>query len=221
MSKTVIRAIVILIGTYIMAQAIADIGATKLVEIGGVVMPGGTFIFALTFTLRDMIHKRLGREWARMAIFTAAALNVLLAVYMLILSRLPSPDFFALGDSWNAIFAIVPAITIGSIVAELASELTDTEVYHFWKTRFPAAPPWSRVLVSNAVSLPVDSFVFTRLAFGLLPPVFGAEAMPFGAAVTRIVAGQILYKAAVTVLSLPLIYTVEDKPIQEAAIAAD
>jgi uncharacterized integral membrane protein (TIGR00697 family) len=155
MSKTVIRAIVILIGTYIMAQAIADIGATKLIEIGGVVMPGGTFIFALTFTLRDMIHKRLGREWARMAIFTAAALNVLLAVYMLILSRLPSPDFFALGDSWNAIFAIVPAITIGSIVAELASELTDTEVYHFWKTRFPAAPQWSRVLVSNAVAYPL------------------------------------------------------------------
>jgi len=221
MSKTVIRAIVILIGTYIMAQAIADIGATKLVEIGGVVMPGGTFIFALTFTLRDMIHKRLGREWARMAIFTAAALNVLLAVYMLILSRLPSPDFFALGDSWNAIFAIVPAVTIGSIVAELASELTDTEVYHFWKTRFPAAPQWSRVLASNAVSLPIDSIVFTLLAFVLLPPVFGAEAMPFGAAFTRIVSGQILYKAAVTVLSLPLIYTVEDKPIQEAAIDAD
>ena len=221
MSKTVIRAIVLLVGTYVMAQAIADIGATKLIEIGGVVMPGGTFIFALTFTLRDMIHKRLGREWARMAIFTAAALNVLLAVYMLMLSRLPSPEFFALGDSWNAIFAIVPAITIGSIVAELASELTDTEVYHFWKTRFPAAPQWSRVLVSNAVSLPIDSIVFTLLAFVLLPPVFGAEAMPFGAAVTRIASGQILYKAAVTVLSLPLIYTVEDKPIQEAAIAAD
>ncbi len=218
MSKQTIRAVVLLVGTYIMCQAIADIGATKLVEIGGVVMPGGTFIFALTFTLRDMIHKRLGREWARMAIFTAAALNVLLAVYMLILSRLPSPDFFALGDSWNAIFAIVPAITIGSIVAELASELTDTEVYHFWKTRFPAAPQWSRVLVSNAVSLPIDSIVFTLLAFVLLPPVFGAEAMPFGAAITRIASGQILYKAAVTVVSLPLIYTVKDKMLTEAAV---
>ena len=216
MSKTTIRAIVLLIGTYVMAQAIADVGATKLVEIGGIVMPGGTFIFALTFTLRDMIHKRLGREWARIAIFTAAALNVLLAVYMLMLSRLPSPEFFALGDAWNTIFAIVPAITIGSIVAELVSELTDTEVYHFWKTRFPAAPQWSRVLVSNAVSLPIDSIVFTLLAFVLLPPVFGAEAMPFGAAVTRIASGQILYKAVVTVASLPLIYTVKDRQLVEA-----
>ena len=216
MTKTTIQAIVLLVGTYVMAQAIADIGATKLIEIGGVVMPGGTFIFALTFTLRDMIHKRLGREWARIAIFTAAALNVLLAVYMLMLSRLPSPEFFALGDAWNTIFAIVPAITIGSIVAELVSELTDTEVYHFWKTRFPAAPQWSRVLVSNAVSLPIDSIVFTLLAFVLLPPVFGAEAMPFGAAVTRIASGQILYKAVVTVASLPLIYTVKDRQLVEA-----
>lgn len=216
MSKQTIRAIVLLVGTYVMAQAIADIGATKLVEIGGVVMPGGTFIFALTFTLRDMIHKRLGREWARMTIFAAAGLNVLLAAYLLAISRLPSPDFFALGDAWRAIFAIVPAITIGSIVAELASELTDTEVYHFWKTRFPRAPQWSRVVASNFVSLPVDSIIFTALAFVLLPPLFGAESMPLGQAITRIASGQILYKAAVTLVSLPLIYTVEDRPLTEA-----
>lgn len=216
MSKQTIRAIVLLVGTYVMAQAIADIGATKLVEIGGVVMPGGTFIFALTFTLRDMIHKRLGREWARMTIFAAAGLNVLLAAYLLTISRLPSPDFFALGDAWRAIFAIVPAITIGSIVAELASELTDTEVYHFWKTRFPRAPQWSRVVASNFVSLPVDSIIFTVLAFVLLPPLFGAESMPLGQAITRIASGQILYKAAVTLVSLPLIYTVEDRPLTEA-----
>ena len=220
MSKTTIRAIVLLIGTYVMAQAIADVGATKLVEIGGIVMPGGTFIFALTFTLRDMIHKRLGREWARTAVFAAAGLNVLLAVYLFIISRLPSPDFFALGEAWSAIFAIVPAITIGSIVAELCSELTDTEVYHFWKTRFPRAPQWTRVVASNFVSLPIDSIVFTALAFVLLPPLFGAESMPLSQAITRIASGQILYKAAVTVVSLPLIYTVEDKPLNEA-IAAD
>lgn len=220
MSKTTIRAIVLLVGTYVMAQAIADIGATKLIEIGGVVMPGGTFIFALTFTLRDMIHKRLGREWARTAIFTAAALNILLAVYMMIIARLPSPDFFALGESWNAIFAIVPAITIGSIAAELVSELTDTEVYHFWKTKFPHLPQWTRVIASNFVSLPIDSIVFTALAFVLLPPLFGAESVPLAQAIGRVASGQILYKAVVTLISLPLIYTVEDRPLTEA-VATD
>ena len=219
MSKNTIRIIVWLVGLYVMCQAIADVGATKLVEIGGVVMPGGTFIFALTFTLRDMIHKRLGKDWARAAIVAAAGMNIILALYMAAIGRLPSPDLFALGDALGAIFAIVPAITIGSIAAEFASEMTDTEVYHFWKTRFPRAPQWSRVLVSNASSLPIDSIIFTLLAFVVLPPVFGAEAMPFGVAVARLASGQILYKAAVTLISLPLIYTIPDRPVDDLLLA--
>jgi uncharacterized integral membrane protein (TIGR00697 family) len=202
-----------LIGLYVASQLIADVAATKLVEIGGVVMPGGTFIFALTFTLRDIIHKRLGREWARAAIVLAAAFNLLLAGYMWVVAQLPSPVFFELGDAWAVIFSIVPAITIGSIIAELVSQTTDTEVYHFWKGRFPTWPQWTRVLVSNAVALPVDSIVFTLLAFVILPSLFGAQSMPLGVAVTRIVSGQILFKVVVTVLSLPLIYTVKDEQI--------
>lgn len=214
MKKNHVWVIVGLVGLYVAAQLIADVAATKLVEIGGIVMPGGTFIFALTFTLRDVVHKRLGREWARAAITIAALLNILLAVYMAAVGRLPSPDFFGLGDAWGAIFAIVPAITIGSIAAEWVSENTDTEIYHWWRGRFPNAPQWSRVAVSNIVSLPVDSIVFTLLAFVLLPPLFGAESMPMGLAIARIASGQIIFKAVVTLVSMPLIYTVPDEKLE-------
>lgn len=212
MDRKVVWIIVTLVGAYVMAQLIADIGATKLVQIGNVVMPGGTFIFALTFTLRDMVHKRLGVQWARAAIWVAAGANIVMAIYLAAVGRLPSPDFYPFVE-WGAIFAIVPAITIGSIVAEIVSESTDTEVYHWWRNRFPQFPQWTRVLASNAVALPVDSLVFTFLAFVLLPPLFGAESMPLGTAVGRLVSGQILFKAAVTVISLPLIYAVKDEPI--------
>lgn len=111
----------------------------------------------------------------------------------------------------GALDALLSSVNSGE--AAVQAMLADTEVYHFWKTRFPNAPQWSRVLASNFVSLPVDSIVFTALAFVLLPPVFGAESMPLAQAITRIASGQILYKAVVTVLSLPLIYTIEDKPI--------
>lgn len=202
-----------LVGLFVSAQLIADVGATKFVEIGGVVMPGGTLVFAITFTLRDLIHKRLGKEWAKAAIFTAAGMNIFLAVYLAMIARLPSPAFFAYGEAWTAIFAIVPAITIGSIVAELASGLTDTAIYQRWVDRFPNAPQWSRVLVSNAISLPVDTLVFSLLAFVLLPPLTGGQALPWGVALMRVASGQMLYKAIVTVLSIPLIYAVGSKPI--------
>ncbi len=72
--------IVGLIGAYVACQMIADIGASKLISLGSVVIPGGTFVFAFTFTIRDMIHKRLGREWAVAAIWTAGLVNVFMAL---------------------------------------------------------------------------------------------------------------------------------------------
>ena len=148
MDKKNIWTIVALVGGYILCQAIADIGATKLVTVAGVALPAGTFIFAITFTLRDLIHKRLGKEWARAAIFCAGAFNIVQAFYLAGMARLPSPEYFGLAEAWGQIFAIVPAITLGSIVAELASELVDTEVYHVWRKRLPKLPQWTSVLLS-------------------------------------------------------------------------
>jgi uncharacterized integral membrane protein (TIGR00697 family) len=166
----------------------------------------------LTFTIRDVIHKRLGKEWARAAIISAALLNILMAGYLAIVAVLPYPPFFELGEAWGAIFAIIPAITIASIVAEVVSESTDTEIYHLVKTRRESWPQWTRVLLSNAVALPLDSLVFAGLAFILLPPLFGGDSLPL-AALGPIVAGQVIFKAIVTLVSMPLIYTVPDREI--------
>lgn len=219
MSKRSIWTIVFLVGSYVICQAIADVGATKMVAIAGLVFPAGTFIYAATFTIRDLLHKRLGHDWARAAIVVAGILNIVQAAYLGMAARLPFPPFFQIGDAWAAVFALVPAITIGSITAEVVSELTDTEIYQLWWSKRPNAPQWTRVLVSNVVSLPLDSFIFGFLAFYALPPVFGGQAMPFMGAM-QAVGGQIIWKAAVTVVSLPLIYTVREErmPDLDAAI---
>ena len=200
-------AVTALIGSYVVCQAIADVSATKIVDLGGIVLPAGSMIFALTFTIRDLIHKRLGKSWARAAIVMAALFNVVQAIYFAWVASLNVPVFYQFKEAWLSIFAIVPAITVASIIAELLSELADTEVYHAWYERVVSkgAPQWTAVLVSNAVSLPLDSLIFGTLAFTVLPLVFGGESLPISAALT-LVAGQIVWKAAVTVISMPGIY---------------
>ena len=212
MEKRNIWTVVALVGGYILCQAIADIGATKLVSVAGIVVPAGTFIFAVTFTLRDLVHKRLGKEWAQAAIICAGAFNVLQALYLAIMAKLPSPSYYQLSEPWGEIFAIIPAITIGSIAAEVVSELVDTEVYHWWMRRFGQLPQWTRVVVSNLVSLPLDSLIFGTLAFVILPPIFGGEALPLSTAM-GVAGGQIIWKALVTVVSMPGIYLVKENPI--------
>ncbi len=217
MDKRLIWTIIFLTGGYIFAQVVADVAATKLIVVGPFAVPAGTMIFAVTFTLRDVIHKRLGKEWAQAVIWLAAAFNLAMALYLWAVASLPAPEFYPFADSWSAIFAFVPAIVLASIAAELVAELIDTEVYHWWRNRYAHRPQWTRVLASNAVALPIDSILFAALAFVLLPPLFGSQGLPL-AALPPIIAGQIVLKAIITLISLPLIYTVKEQPLQLAAL---
>jgi len=200
-------AVVLLVGVYVALQLIADVTAVKIVEVAGVTLPAATFIFAITFTWRDMIHKRLGREWARAAIWTAAIANVGMALYFLFAIRLNPAVFWSGQEAFAGTLAVVPRITIASILAELVSELLDTEVYHALISRIPARHQWARVLGSNAVSLPVDSIIFVGMAF--------AGTMPL-AALVSVALGQVAFKVVVTVVSLPLIYTIPEQPLLAA-----
>lgn len=220
MDRRTIWIVATLVASYIFCQLLADVAATKLVDIGGVVLPAGTFIFAVTFTLRDMIHKRLGKEWARTCIWLAALLNLVMALYLWVVAMLPAPGYYTLGQAWSQIFTLVPAIVIASITAELVSELIDTEVYHWWWQTRGGYPQWTRVAVSNAISLPIDSLVFASLAFLILPPLFGSQPLPL-AAIPAIIGGQILFKAIVTFISMPMIYLVKEKPLRLIVAPAD
>ena len=208
--KNKTNTIVFIIGLYVACQLIADVGATKMIQVGSIVMPGGTFIFAVSFVLRDMIHRKLGKEWAKSAIYMAAFLNVIMIGYFWLIAVLPSPVFYQYESEWGAIFALVPSIVIASIVAEVVSQLINTEVYHWWGSHFSNLPLWTRSVSSNLVSLPIDSVIFGSLAFAILPLFFGGDAISLFDAIVMVAGGQTIYKVLVALIFTPLIYTVSE-----------
>jgi uncharacterized integral membrane protein (TIGR00697 family) len=94
---------------------------------------------------------------------------------------------------------------LASILAEVLAEFLDTEAYQWWQKRFGARHQWGRVLVSNALSVPLDSAVFVGLAFWGLP-----IDVLWGIFLTNV-----LVKGAVTLISIPAIYWVEETSAQE------
>lgn len=217
--STLLTGTIILTGAYLGAQMLSDIGSLKIASLGGWAVDAGTFVYPITFTIRDMIHKRLGKAAARTTILLAAGLNVAMALFFWLISLLPPDAAWAVWDgasvSMNDAFArvLAPAWTIvlASIAAEVVSELVDTETYHFWMTKVTRRFQWARVLVSNAVSVPLDSLIFSWLAFGL---GFGMPASE----VWQIFWFNVIVKGAVTLLSLPAIYLVRDA---EPAVPTD
>ncbi len=193
---------IVVISLYIAAQLLSDIASLKITLIAGFSMDAGTFIYPLTFTIRDLVHKRLGKQVARQVIILAAGINLFMAFFFQFTAWLPQDPSWGLGREFAAVLGPVWRIVIASIAAEVISELLDTEIYHLWQNRITEKYQWMRVLSSNAVSIPVDSLIFCWGAFGFSFP---------HDVVWSIFFANVIVKGAVTVVSLPAIYLVKEK----------
>ena len=132
--------LIVAIGLYALAILLANLTLNHFIPLPVFGMLSvGTLFFAAVFTLRDHIHRAGGLTAVYFAIALALTVNVVVAIW------LDTPMRF-IGASFLAI---------------LVSELADTAVYQ----RLIHRSWWTRVLASNAVSVPLDSVIFTLLAF--------------------------------------------------------
>jgi uncharacterized integral membrane protein (TIGR00697 family) len=193
---------ILIVAAYVAAQMLSDVLSLKIALVAGFSIDVGTVIYPFTFTLRDLVHKSLGRAAARIVIIAAAVINLLMAGLFAFAVWLPPDPTWPLQAEFAAVLTPVWRIVVASIVAEIVSEFTDTEIYHLWITRVTRHYQWARVLVSNSISVPLDSLIFCWGAFaGQLP----------AATVWSIFWANVLVKGAVTLLSLPGIYLVPEK----------
>ena len=199
--------VAIVSAAYVAAQMLSDIASLRIVVIAGFSVDAGTLIYPFTFTLRDLVHKTGGIKTARVLVIAAAVINLLMAGLFWLVAKLPPDMNLGAQLEFGRVLAPVWRIVIASIVAEVASELVDGEVYQLWVNKMGQKLQWMRVLTSNSVSVPLDSALFCGLAF--------VGRMPFAVVVSIFVA-NIIAKGLTTLVSLPMIYFVrERKPAVE------
>jgi queuosine precursor transporter len=156
---------------YILAVLGANYTATWFIDLPiiGSVAAVGTFIFGVTFTQRDRLH-RYGRPAVYTTIALAAIANVILC----------------------AVLNIPVRIILASFVAIILSETADTEVYQ----RLISKPWMVRVSGSNAVSVPLDTMIFSAIAFLGELPIHQMVSLVLGEIVIKYAIGALtaLYK---------------------------
>lgn len=192
----------ILIGLYIACELIANVTASKPIQLGGIIVPAAIFIYTLTFTLIDLINESLGKKGAQKVILSAFIANLLLASYAQFAVALPPAPFYSGQEAFAGVLGSTPRIVLASLTAYLISSLIDAEIFAIWRTHV-RGPKWVRVLVSNAISTGVDSVIFITLAFYGLMPIW------------VLIKGQYIVKMAITFVSLPLIYLVKSRTLNQ------
>lgn len=197
-------AAIAVIAMYAATQLLADIASLKIGVVLGLAVDMGSFIYPVSFTLRDVAHKFLGRRNARILVVASASMNLLAVAYIIWIAQLPSDPEWGLGEEYSALFGNIWRIVFASIVAQIISQLANTEIYHWFVTRVTRRHQWLRVLISNTISIPIDNVVFCVGAFGWL--------LPWGV-VWEIFIVNLLLKYAVMCVSIPLIYTTKSDVI--------
>ncbi len=169
------RRIALVIGIVAAASLsfVANYYAATFVEVGALTFAVGTLTFALGYTLADYIRRYHGRVATIIAVAAGAAGTL---AYTLVFD----------GGLGRIVLASLCSLVVASSV--------DIRI----QTVLLGGPIWRLVLVSNAVSLAVDTVVFTLLAF------YGVE----GVGIASLIGGDYLVKMIMSLVSVPMIYGV-------------
>ncbi len=182
-------------------------------EIIPIFAPVGVIVFPFTLQVTDMVNERFGRKAVYEMIWIALISQVIMVILLILAGFLP-----AAGDDPLVPFTIVPAITLASWISFFISERFDAWIYdkirlwiqartnigEWWKFL------WIRNVLSDILSLGLDSILFIPLAFLIFPSIqkmfdSSIEVISIDFMFTLIV-GQLITKWFLGLIDTPYMY---------------
>jgi len=195
------RQMIVAATAFIALVIFSNLGSLRILLLAGLAVDGGTILYPLTFTARDLLHKKIGARLVRFVIVLAALINLTLFAFVWLIAKLP-PDP-AVGEQLEYALVLLPGIrlVLGSIIAMTVAELINTFFYIVVRRKYGKRRQWLRVLLSNGVAIPADTILFLLIAFG---------GRVTAAVIGEMFIANILVKYAVTLVSCGSIYLVKD-----------
>ncbi len=166
--------------TYILASNILASRISEFHILIPIIVSGGTITYPFVAQLIDMINEVYGRRMTYLAVGLAFIANVMVAMFILMLSTVPpAPWLSELNEAWSYFMLQTPRVVLASYAAFLTAELLDVTAFAEIKRRVYRLEISVRSILKFAVlrsistdviNMFVDSLVFFPLAFALLLP---------------------------------------------------
>ena len=186
---------------YVVIGMLSNISSLRIVQILGISMDAGTLLYPLTFTLRDLIHKKSDKKTAIHIVYIGVVMNLLMFIVFFIVSKLPADMLVGEQKEFGQVLVASWRIIIASTVAMFIAEIADSQIYQWYADKFKKYQ-FMRVLTSNFISVPLDSAIVTLIAFyGVMP----------NSVLVSITLVNIAIKYIITLITVPSIYLVKEK----------
>jgi uncharacterized integral membrane protein (TIGR00697 family) len=189
----------VVLAAFVGVLLISNIGAVKLIDIGGIITDGGAVLFPLAYILGDVLTEVYGYKFARRAIWTGFAMAALMSLVILLVQITPPAEAWGNQAAFESVLGFVPRIVLASLAGFLVGQFLNAIVLVKLKERTKGKQLWLRLIGSTVVGEFFDTLVFCTVAFaGILS---GQEFLVY-------VAFGMLYKTIVEVIMLPITYRV-------------
>lgn len=155
---------------FVAVLMISNITATKIIQLAGFALDGGTILFPLSYVFGDVLTEVYGYKRSRIVIWLGFLACILMSVTFAIVGALPAADFWTNQDAYDAILGQTPRIVIASLIAYFAGEFSNSYILAKMKVKMAGSKLWARTIGSTVVGEFVDTVLFIAIAFtGLMP----------------------------------------------------
>ncbi len=184
------RVFLVLAAIFLCAMTLLNVvGISRFVQMGPLALAVGVLPYPITFLCTDLICELYGRRRANFLVTVGLCLNLFILGVLYLGQLLPSvaPDA---QPPWQLInlasdivlpsgevvsgsielFQLIYSITAGavfaSMMAYLAAQYVDVQLFHFWKRLTKGKHLWLRNNLSTLVSQLVDATMVVTVTFG-------------------------------------------------------
>lgn len=191
----------------VMAIITANIQVIKLVNIFGLETTLGNVMYGSIFLCTDILNEVYGKKEANRAVWLGFVAMVLLTLYMQV-SLMFTPSQYDNGQSeaLAGVFSFLPRITIGSMLAYLASQFLDVALFAKIRIKTQGRMLWLRNNASTLLSQAVDTTLFVFIGLGPINMFFGAALIDSWQVFWMIWLSSYIMKLIVAVVDTPFLY---------------
>jgi queuosine precursor transporter len=153
------------VSLYITAMLTTVILAYRLIDLNGITLPGGIFVFPFTFLFSDIIAEIYGYNYARQIMWCGVICEFALASCVYFVIHLPTPPYWHEGAVYNNVMSHYILFVLGDSASIIAGQFINIYCVSKWRVLSRGRYFWLRSLGSSALGELEVSVVSLLIAF--------------------------------------------------------
>lgn len=185
------RVFLVLAGVFICSMTLLNVvGITRFVQLGPMALAVGVLPYPLTFLCTDLICELYGKRRANFLVTVGFGLNLFILAIMYLGTVVPAvpadkmPPWQAIqlaenlmlpngrilsgsAELFYIVYACLSGAVFASMLAYMAAQYIDVQLFHFWKRLTKGRHLWLRNNFSTLISQLVDATMVVTVTFGM------------------------------------------------------